>query len=389
MPATEVSESLKPSRLLSVDLLRGLTIFFMILVNDPGSEEAYAPLKHAYWNGFTPTDLVFPTFLFLVGITTAFSVGSRLSRGDQKSAIFLSILRRSVLLYLFGMLVNTFPFLDLAHIRYLGVLHRIAVCYFVVGSLLLISRGWKDKVILFAACLIGYWALLRFVPVPGYGIPTHDVPLLDRDGNLAAWVDRWMFAPQHLYERTRDPEGLLSDIPALGTALLGLLTGMGLRTAHSLKTKILAIAGAGAVSVALGLLWNITLPINKKMWTSSYVLFAGGLSLLLLAACMALLDIPSAAESKHDRSRRSPWFTSLLVFGTNAIAAYVISECLASLTYVIKTPSNLTLHRLCWNAIQSVIPDKPFASLVFSLLYVFVCWVPVYVLYRRKIFLKV
>jgi predicted acyltransferase len=389
MPAAAAAEALKPRRLLSVDLLRGLTIFFMILVNDPGSEEAYAPLKHAYWNGFTPTDLVFPTFLFLVGITTAFSVGSRLHRGDRRSAIFVSILRRSVLLYLLGMLVNTFPFTDLTHIRYLGVLHRIAVCYFVVGSLLLISRGWKDKAVLLAVCLVGYWALLRFVPVPGYGIPIHDVPLLNRDGNLAAWVDRWMFAPQHLYERTRDPEGLLSDIPAIGTALMGLLTGMGLRTKHTLKQKIFAIAAAGAVSVALGLLWNITLPINKKMWTSSYVLFAGGLSLLLLAACMALVEVPAAAESNHQRSQRSAWFMPLLVFGMNAIAAYVISECLAAATYTIKTSSHLTLHRVSWNAIHSVIPDKPFASLVFSLLYVFVCWIPVYLLYRRKIFLKV
>jgi predicted acyltransferase len=284
-----------------------------------------------------------------------------------------------VLLYLLGMLVNTFPFTDFEHIRYLGVLHRIAVCYLIVGSLLLVSRDWRDKVLLLVACLVGYWALLRFVQVPGYGIPTQDIPLLDRDGNLAAWVDRWMFAPQHLYERTRDPEGLLSDIPAVGTALMGVLTGMELRTVHTLKTKIVAIAGAGAISVLLGLLWNVTLPINKKMWTSSYVLFAGGLSLLLLAGCMWLVDV------RRERLAAMP----LLVFGTNAIAAYVVSECLASATYAVQVSSGHTLHRVLWNALHGAIPDKPFASLVFSLLYVFVCWVPIYLLYRRHIFLKV
>jgi predicted acyltransferase len=386
---TEASNSERPSRLLSLDLLRGLTIAFMILVNNPGSEDAYAPLHHAFWNGFTPTDLVFPTFLFLVGITTVFSLSSRLDRGVPRPTLFWTILRRTILLYLFGLLVNTFPFTDLAHIRYIGVLPRIALCYFIVGSLLLVSQSWIDKAILLVVCLVSYWALLRFVPVPGYGVPTHDVPLLDRDGNLAAWLDRWMFAPQHLYERTRDPEGLLSTIPAVGTALLGVLTGIFLRTPHTLKRKIEAIAAAGLLSALLGLLWNITLPINKKMWTSSYVLFAGGLSLLLLAASIALVDVPSAAEPKPERSRRSRFFTPLLVFGTNAIAAYVLSELLAGCVYNISVRPGLSLHHALWNAFHAAIPNAPFASLVYSCAYVLVCWLPILILYRRKIFLKI
>jgi predicted acyltransferase len=377
---TEATNSERPSRLLSLDLLRGLTIAFMILVNNPGSEDAYPPLRHAFWNGFTPTDLVFPTFLFLVGITTVFSLSSRLDRGVPRTTLFWTVLRRTILLYLCGLLVNTFPFTDLAHIRYIGVLPRIALCYFIVGSLLLLSQSWKDKAVLLAVCLISYWALLRFVPVPGYGVPTHDVPLLDRDGNLAAWLDRAMFAPQHLYERTRDPEGLLSTIPAVGTALLGVLTGMFLRTSRPLKRKIEAIAAAGLTCALLGLLWNITLPINKKMWTSSYVLFA---------AAIALIDAPSAAESKPERSRRSRFFTPLLVFGTNAIASYVLAELLEDSLYSISLNSGLSLHHAFWNVFHAAIPNKPFASLIYSCTYVLLCWLVILILYRRKIFLKI
>ncbi|ADW69721.1 acyltransferase family protein [Granulicella tundricola] len=378
----------RPSRLLSIDLLRGLTIGFMILVNDAGSErDAYAPLQHAWWNGFTPTDLVFPTFLFLVGITTVLSLGSRMDRNVPRMTLFWSVLRRAVLIYVVGILASTFPFTHLAGMRFVGVLPRIALCYLIVGSLLLISKSWKDKVVILAACLIGYWALLRFVPVPGYGVPTHDVPLLDRDGNLAAWLDRWMFAPQHLYERTRDPEGLLSTIPAVGTALLGLLTGLFLRSQHALRTKIMGIAGAATVSILLGLLWNITLPINKKMWTSSYVLFAGGLSMLLLAACMTLIDIPAERESKLQRSARSRFFTPFLVFGTNAIAAYVLADLLEEILSTIHIAGH-SLHHVLWYALRNAIPDIAFASLLYALAYVFVCWLIIYQLYRRKIFLK-
>ena len=384
-----VSRPHRPSRLLSVDLLRGLTIAFMILVNDPGSDDAYAPLHHAFWNGFTPTDLVFPTFLFLVGITTVFSLSSRIDAGVPRSRLFFTVLRRAVLLYIVGVFVTTFPFTDLAHIRYVGVLHRIALCYLIVGALVLLSRGWKDKVVVVAICLGGYWALLRFVPVPGYGVPTHDVPLLDRDGNLAAWLDRAMFAPQHLYERTRDPEGLLSTIPAVGTALLGIITGLWLRSRHTLTRKIAGIAGAGFVSTLLGLTWNITLPINKKMWTSSYVLFAGGLSLLLLAAATASVDIPSAAEAPDKRARRSRFFTPLLVFGTNSITAYAVSEMLSACLNSFPRRPHPNLHQIIWSSLHRAVPNAPFAALLFALAFVFVCWLAIYPLYRKRIFLKI
>src|SRR5277367_4230800 len=252
----------KPGRMVSLDVLRGLDIGFMILVNNNGDgERAYWALKHAAWNGFTPTDLVFPTFLFLVGISTVFSTQARLAQGATRQSIFLHTVRRAVILYLLGLVVNSFPLFNLHTMRFYGVLPRIAICYLFVATLYLISPGWRDKVAVLIAALIGYWLLMRFIPVPGYGLPGRDVPLLDPDGNLVAWLDRQIFSAPHLYERTRDPEGLLSTIPALGTALIGLLTGMWLRTGRTLIEKARGIAIAGASGILLGVLWNFWFPI--------------------------------------------------------------------------------------------------------------------------------
>jgi predicted acyltransferase len=377
----------RPARLLSLDFLRGLTIAFMILVNNNGDElHAFWPLKHAAWNGFTPTDLVFPTFLFLVGISTVFSTASRLAQGASRQSLFLHVLRRSVILFLLGLVVNSFPFFNLHTMRFYGVLPRIAICYLIVASLYLISPGWRSKAALAVAALAAYWILMRFVPVPGYGVPTHDIPLLDRDANLTAWLDHQIFSASHLYERTRDPEGLLSTIPALATALLGMLTGIWLRTQRTLSQKITGIAIAGLSGILLGGLWNLSFPINKKLWTSSYVLFAGGLSLLLLALCLVIVDLRAKNSSKE---ARSPFLAPFFIFGTNAIAAYVFSELLAAALSSIRLEPHLNLQQAIYRVIQHAIPSPAFASLAYSLLFVAVCWLFVAVLYRRKIFLKV
>ena len=381
--------AVKPARMLSLDVFRGLDIAFMILVNNNGDgERAYWALKHAAWNGFTPTDLVFPTFLFLVGVSTVFSTASRVAQGATKASLFFHILRRAVILFLFGQVVNNFPFFHLGTWRVYGVLPRIAICYLIVATFYLLSPGWRNKVGVAIAALVGYWILMRYVPVPGYGVPGRDIPLLDHDANLVAWLDRHIFSAPHLYERTRDPEGLLSTIPSLATTLMGLLTGIWLRTGRPLAQKARGIAIAGLFSVILGALWNFSFPVNKKLWTSSYVLVAGGLSLLLLALSIWIVDLRSKRAADAP-AKPSPWLRPLLVFGTNAIFAYVLSELLASALDNIHLGPGLDLQRWFYRGIFHAIPNASFASLVYSLLFVAVCWVPTYVLYRNKIFLKI
>jgi predicted acyltransferase len=391
---TRQTTTRKPERLLSIDLLRGLTIAFMILVNDQTGPAPFSQLVHASWNGFTATDLVFPTFVMLVGLSTVLSTATRLARGVGRDQLFRHTSRRALLLILFGFVVNNFPFFHMATARYYGVLPRIAICYFVVATLYLLSSGWKDKVFIAVVCLVGYWAFMRFVPVPGFGVPTHAIPINDRDVNLTAWLDRQIFTAPHLYEHTRDPEGLLSTLPAIATALFGLLAGMWLRTRHTNTRKALMLAVAGILFMAGGLLWNLSFPISKKLWTSSFALFAGGLSLLLLAASIYLVDERRLGLSKINKdptnfSSHPIVYKILLVFGTNAILAYMISELSDNLMGSIHTSSRMTLKAATFFAIHRAVPHLGWASLLYSIACVSLCWLAVFPFYRKRIFLRI
>lgn len=379
------ADSMAPpsSRLMSLDLFRGLTIALMILVNDPGDgPSAYWPLKHAAWNGWTPTDLVFPSFVFIVGVAMAFSFTSRLQRGDSRGKLFAHVLWRGLVLFALGLFINGFPTrLDPAHLRIYGVLQRISICY-VATSILELWTGWRTQLAIAFACLAGYWVLMRHVAVPGYGIPGRDIQLLDPDRNLVAWLDRKLLMG-HLYERVRDPEGLLSTIPAVGGCILGLLTGKWLRSSRSAASKAFGMAIAGVILIVLGRTWHIWFPINKKLWTSSFVLFTAGIALVCLAVCYCLADI---------KQFRRGWTTPILVFGKNAIAAYVFSEVLASLSYAIKIgagPQLTTLQDYLYTHLFSPWTNPANASLAYSIAYVFLCWLVMAILYRRGIFLKI
>jgi predicted acyltransferase len=387
------SVSSKPVRLLSIDVMRGLTIALMIVVNDQHGPAPFAQLKHAAWNGVTLTDLVFPTFLFLVGLTTVLSTAARLAKGATRRELFLHTLRRALLLIVFGFIVNNFPYFHMATARYYGVLPRIGLCYLAVGTLYLLSSKWKSKLAIALVCLVGYWILMRFVPVPGFGIPTHDIPINDHDGTLNAWLDRAIFSAPHLYQRVRDPEGLLSTLPAIATTLFGVLAGIWLRTTATTARKAAMLALTSVLLLAAGLAWNPYFPINKKLWTSSYALFAGGCSLLLLALCIAIIDLWRVGRTPGETSDPTlqhpmlyrPW----LVLGTNAILAYMISELGDSILHLVHLPSGQNLKQTEWFAVTHFITDPAWASLLFSVLFLALCWLLVYPFYRKRIFLRI
>jgi predicted acyltransferase len=385
-----------PMRLSSLDVFRGLTIAFMIMVNNPGGEGAWTEMRHAEWNGFTATDLVFPTFLFVVGASIVFSIQARLSRGDSRGDIAWRSLRRAAVLFLLGVVVNGFPNYHLDHLRFYGVLQRIAICYLAVSLFYLWDRRVWTKAAFLVCVLIGYWILVRWVPVPGAGEPGRDTPLLDKNQNIVAWLDRELM-PGHLYEdwathNLRDPEGLLSDIPAVGTTLIGLLAALWLsgkrETKTEMKTKILGLAASAAACLASGYLWSIWFPLNKKMWTSSYVLVAAGWSLLLFALAYWAIEHRSWGKSGASKWILWPW----LVFGSNAIVAYMISELLGSALSLVRFTSDG--HRddalsFVYMQVFAPISDPGWRALAFSVSYTVICFLPVWALYRRKIFVKV
>jgi predicted acyltransferase len=367
------------SRLMSLDLFRGATIAFMVLVNNNGDEpNAHWPLKHSQWNGWTPTDLVFPFFVFIVGVAMAFAFNSRLKRGESRQKLLGHVLWRGAMLFALGMFINGFPNqYHLASWRVYGVLQRIAICY-VISAVFALWADWRTWILAALGCLAGYWILMRFVPVPGFGVPTHDISLLDPDRNLVAWLDRKLLAG-HLYEGTRDPEGLLSTIPAIATSLLGLLTGEWLRSARSGKSKALGMALFGLVGIVVGKILDLGFPINKKLWTSSYVVFTAGMALLCLALFYWVADI---------KRWRGVWTKPLLVFGMNAIAAFVLSETGSAWL------DNVHVGGMNW---QEIIYRRGFAplaspanaSLLYALVFVLMCWAVMWVLYRKSIFLKI
>ncbi|MDW5265846.1 MULTISPECIES: acyltransferase family protein [Acidobacteriaceae] len=370
----------KPSsRLLSIDVMRGITVGFMILVNNNGQNNlAYRAMNHSPWSGFTPTDLVFPTFLFIMGVSIVLSFGARKAQSTPKSELLLHILRRFVLLVLLGLVVNGFPYFHLHTLRIYGVLQRIAVCYLLASLLQLLTDRVAPRIALFVLALAGYWVLLRWVPVPGHGMPGREFPLLDPDINLVAYVDRHIF-PHRLFEGTRDPEGLLSDIPSFASTLLGMIAGWWLKSVRPSFDKVKGLVISGVLLLTAGLVWAQSFPINKKLWTSSYVLYAGGWSALILAACYFALEI---------KQWKGRWTYPWVVFGTNAITAYVLSELLSSAVAVFHVNSNQSFQQFVYSGFFYYIGTPAFGSLVYSIVFAAICWIPAWLLYRKRIFIK-
>jgi predicted acyltransferase len=381
-------ERAAPTRLLSLDVFRGLTIAGMLLVNDPGSWSAiYPPLEHAAWNGWTPTDVIFPFFLFIVGVTTHLSLGSRRARGATDRDIILQILRRGSIIILLGWLMAGFPYFPLTRIteiRLGGVLPRIGVCY-IAGALLTMKTTLKQQVVILAVLLYGYWFLQTLVPVPGQN--EIGALLLDRpDATLSAWLDRTVLGLPHLWvgSKTWDPEGILSTIPAIGTVILGVFTGRWLtRKDVPMAERLNAMFVAGGIAMVVGLMWNWSFPINKSLWTSSYVMFTGGMGAITLATCVWLVDV-----------RVVRWWTKpFVIYGMNPILAFVGSGVMARIIYsLIKVPYGgeiVSLQTAMYEAAFASWLEPRNASLAFAVCIV-LFWLGILtILYRRKIFLKV
>ncbi len=366
----------------------------MILVNNPGSwANIYWPFQHAAWNGWTPTDLIFPFFLFIVGVSMAFSFAVRSERGARRVELALHVMRRSAILFAIGLFLHGFPYFHLATIRIPGVLQRIAVCYLFGGLIVLLSglatggraaaprRDARSGVLVVAgvvvALLVGYWALMMFVPVPGYGAGR-----LDPDGNLAAYVDRRLMLG-HLWKPTWDPEGFLSTLPAIATTLIGALVGEWLRSARPPRRKFAGLLAAGAVALLIGRLLHPFFPINKNLWTSSYVIFTGGFAMTLLAAIYWLADI---------RGWRR-WGAPFVVLGMNAILSFTLSSWLAKCSLIYKLARAdgrlVTWHGYVYERFFVPLANPKNASLLFALAYVLLWLGVAWLLYRRRIFVKI
>jgi predicted acyltransferase len=377
-----------PNRLTSLDLFRGATIAVMILVNNPGNEHAYWPLEHAEWNGWTPTDLIFPFFLFIVGVSMVFSFQSRLNRGDSRAALLRHAFRRAVIIFAIGLLLNYSVVLASpsthAGLRIPGVLQRISICYLAASILFLYVRP-KNRAVVVASLLVGYWILMRFVPVPGFGVPGRDIPFLHPDSNLGAYLDRkfLLWGSTSLYEVSRDPEGLLSTLPAIGTALLGVFSGEWLRSKRSPQGKAIGMLAFGIIGLVLGEIWGIWFPINKKLWTSSYVLFAAGFALVCLALCYWATDI---------KRLRGAWTKPFLILGRNSITIYIFAWLFAELLSALSAQfqgERLNGHDYIFERFFAPLGSPSFSSLLFSLAFVLVCLIPIWLMDRKKIFLKI
>jgi predicted acyltransferase len=366
-----------PTRLLSLDAFRGVTIAGMLLVNNPGSwSSIYPPLRHATWHGWTPTDLIFPFFLFIVGVAMTFSFAARIERGADRRALLLNAARRAAILFGLGLLLHGFPnYLDLSGLRIPGVLQRIALAYFAATAIVLFLRR-NAQVAATAVLLLGYWAVMALVPFPG-GNPGVLEPGLD----IGAFIDRAVFGEAHLWRssRTWDPEGLFSTLPAVGTVLLGVFTGSWLRSRRDPATTTVGLFLAGNAGVVLGLMWHPLFPINKPLWTSSYVLFTAGMACHFLAVCYWLIDVKGYTT----------WARPFIIFGVNAITAFFLSGLFARIITMIPGPDDTTLKGFIYDTVFTPLLSPVMASLAYAIAFVLLWLGIMTVFYRRGILIRI
>jgi predicted acyltransferase len=364
---------MKPTitRLISLDALRGFTIAAMILVNYPGSwSHVYPPLLHAEWNGMTMTDFIFPFFIFMVGVSVAFAYSKRLDEGVPKAGMYKKIIIRALKLFVLGIFLNLIPDFDFSHMRIAGVLQRISIV-FLASSFLFLNVGWKKQAYLGGGILVFYWLCMTLIPTPDEG-----VVMLEPGRNLAAWIDR-MFLPGKMWEGSWDPEGFFSTLPAIVTGILGLLAGRILLSNFNENLKSNYLMSIGLVLVLIGLLWAQFFPINKHLWTSSFTLITGGAGFIGLGASYFLVDILGKKKG-----------TSIgIIFGANAISVYVLADVLSLVFYGFEIGGqSLNAHFL--DLFTSIGLPVKLVSMLYAILFVMINFIPAYILYKKKIFIK-
>lgn len=432
--AAEIAQN----RLVSLDVFRGLTIAGMVLVNNPGTWSAiYPPLKHAEWHGITPTDYIFPFFLYIVGVAIPIALGKRMQDGITRD-IYWKIASRAVLIFFLGVFLSAFPLFDFSKpefpmfakivvmflemtalylwltgkgkaalaalagvvvlmsglyfsgfpvafinfetLRIPGVLQRIAVCYLIV-SILFLHTNWKQLTIIGGILLLFYWLLMTIVPVQGCDLTTID----DKACNLAAYLDRLILTENHIWRSAKvyDPEGILSTIPALVTTISGVLTGIWLKTERSATEKAVGLFFFGAILCAVGWCWNPFFPYNKALWTSSYVVYTSGLALLFLACCYWLIDIKNYKN----------WTKPFVIFGVNALALFVGSGLLGRVMGIVKLNGadvkEVSLQKWIFDTVYAPLAAPVNASLMFAVSYILFWLFLMWLLYRKRIYIKV
>lgn len=373
-------------RLRSLDFFRGATVAAMILVNNPGDwGNIYPPLRHAEWHGCTPTDLIFPFFLFIVGVSIAYAMGSKKRRVDTHKDLIWKALKRALILFSLGIFLALFPEIfteplkAIREVRIPGVLQRIAIVFF-ISAVIFLKTSERTIFKIFIILLAAYWAMMTFVPVPGEGYPN-----LEKETNLGAWIDRALLGEDHLWKlsRTWDPEGILSTVPAVATGLFGVLIGGYMkRNDQESSFKVAWMFSTGLVAVTLGLLWDLQFPINKALWTSSFVLYTGGLATMILALSYWIIDVQG-----YNRFTKP-----FVVYGVNAITVFFLSGLIPRIMYMITVTNSdqvkVPLYDYLYAGFQSsLLPIN--ASLAWAISFV-LCWLAIlWLMYNKKIIIKV
>ena len=369
MTITDIQSKRVVTRLTSLDAMRGFTIAAMILVNFPGDDEhVFAPLRHTVWNGLTPTDLIAPFFLFIVGISIVLSYSKKLQ--DSKTELYKKIVVRSLKIFAVGIFLNLLPDFNFAELRYTGTLPRIAAV-FLFCSILFLNTTFRQQLWIGVSILVAYWLAMTLIPTPGVGSV-----MLEPGVNLAAWIDS-KFLPGRMWQGTWDPEGILSTFPSFVSGISGLLAGRLLLSERSQEQKVIYFMICGLVSAAAGYLWGLTFPVNENLWTSSFVLITSGFGCMVLGAAYYVVDIRGYTQGT------SPG----IIFGANAIAVYVLADVLSLVFYRLQIGDHsLNSHGV--NILNSMGLSPEFSSMLYACFFVCINFIPAIVLYRKKIFIK-